>query len=91
MNYEYEAWHREDRDSFLEERNRYWSAVHAMRPEYTAEYKHLQDPTARPTLNYWAEEKYGFKMETDGTGNYTANYTVVDSKKFMLFQIKYWR
>ncbi len=75
----------------LIERNRYWGAIHAMRPEYMAEFKGVYDLTSRPTIHYWAEEKYGFKMETDGTGNYTAEYTVINPKKFMLFQIKYWK
>lgn len=78
------------REEFLSERNRYWGAIHAMRPEYIAEYKGDYGMT-RPSIHYWAEDKYGFRMETDGTGNYTANYTVTDPKKFMLFQIKYWK
>ena len=86
MKYEYQAWD----DEALDARNRYWRAIHAMRPEYNDQYKDDHSMT-RPTVNYWAEEKYGFKMETDGTGNYTANYTVTDPKKFMLFQIKYWK
>ncbi len=79
-----------DLDQFYKERNRYWGAIHAMRPEYMEEYKG-DFSMSRPSVHYWAEQKYGFRMETDGTGNYTANYTVVDPKKFMLFQIKYWR
>lgn len=73
-----------------QERNRYWSAIHAMRPEYLEENKG-DFSMSRPSIHYWAEQKYGFQMEADGEGNYTANYTVTDPKKFMLFQIKYWR
>jgi hypothetical protein len=76
---------------FREERDKYWSAIYAMRPEYMEEYKGVYDLTNRPTIHHWAEEKYGFRMETDGTGNYTAEYTVINSKKFMLFQLKYWK
>jgi hypothetical protein len=86
MQYEYQAWDNQDKA----ERNRYWQAIHDMRAEYLEENKGDYGMT-RPSVHYWAEEKYGFKMETDGTGNYTANYTVTDPKKFMLFQIKYWR
>lgn len=86
MQYEYEAWNNQDK----EERNRYWQAIYAMRPEYIEEFRGDYSMT-RPSIHYWAEQKYGFKMESDGTGNYTANYTVTDPKKFMLFQIKYWR
>jgi len=75
---------------FAEERNRYWHAIHAMRPEYMEEFKGDFSMT-RPSVHYWAEQKYGFRMETDPSGNYTANYAVVDPKKFMLFQIKYWQ
>lgn len=78
-------------DQFITERNRYWRAIHAMRPEYMDEFKGLYDLTTRPSIHYWAEEKYGFRMETDGTGNYTANYSVTNPKKFMLFQLKYWK
>ena len=80
----------DDREEFLQERNRYWHAIHAMRPEYIEQFKGDYSMT-RPAIHYWAEEKYGFRMETDGTGNYTAYYTVTDPKKFMLFQIKYWK
>ena len=68
----------------------YWNAIHSMRPEYIAEYAGDYS-MARPSVHYWAEQKYGFRMETDGQGNYTENYTVTDPKKFMLFQIKYWK
>lgn len=74
-----------------EKRNQYWGAVKEVRKEYLEENKGMYDLTVRPTMHYWAEEKYGFRMETDGTGNYTENFTVTDPKKFMLFQIKYWR
>ncbi len=74
-----------------QDRDRYWGAIHAMRPEYIEQYKGMYDLTNRPAIHHWAEQKYGFRMETDGTGNYTANYTVVEPKKFMLFQIKYWK
>ena len=73
-----------------EKRNQYWHAIHAMRQEYLEEYKGIYDLTVRPTIPYWAEQKYGFAMAMDGTGNYTADYTVTDPKKFMMFQIKYW-
>ena len=80
----------ESRKTYIEERNRYWHAIHAMRPEYMEEFKGDFSMT-RPSIHYWANEKYGFQMEADGEGNYTANYTVTDPKKFMLFQIKYWK
>jgi hypothetical protein len=72
------------------QRDRYWHSLYAMRQEYMEQYKDDYSMT-RSSLHYWAEEKYGFRMETDGEGNYTANYTVTDPKKFMLFQIKYWQ
>jgi hypothetical protein len=72
------------------ERNRYWASIHAMRQEYIEQYKGIYDLN-RPRIDYWANEKYGFQMEADGEGNYTANYVVTNPKKFMLFQIKYWK
>lgn len=73
------------------ERDAYWSAVTLMRKEYIEEHKGMFDLTARPTIHYWAEEKYGFAMALDGQGNYTQEFTITDPKKFMLFQIKYWQ
>ncbi len=87
MSYEYSAWDREDK----EERNRYWQAIREMRKEYGDDFKGVYDLSARPTIHFWAEHKYGFRMEVDGQGGYTANYTVTDPKKFMLFKIKYWK
>lgn len=69
----------------------YWNALRLMRQEYLTDHNGQYDLTVRPTLHYWAEEKYGFRMEFTGDGSYTENYTVTDPKKFMLFQIKYWR
>ena len=74
-----------------EKRNQYWHAIHAMRQEYLEDFKGVYDLTVRPRIDYWANEKYGFQMEADGNGDYTANYTVTNPKKFMLFQIKYWK
>ena len=74
-----------------ENRTQYWSAIKGVRKEYLEANTGNYDMTARPTMHHWTEEKYGFKMETDGTGNYTENYTVTNPKKFMLFQIKYWK
>jgi len=77
-----------------EERKRkrweYWAAVRNMRTEYMEEYKGDFSMT-RPSLHHWAEEKYGFKMESDGSGNYTETYTISNPNKFILFQLKYWQ
>lgn len=72
-------------------RTQYWNSLQAMRKEYLEENKGVYDLTSRPTMHYWAELKYGFKMGLDGQGNYTQEYEVTDSKKFMIFQIKYWK
>ena len=69
--------------------DQYWNALFLMRNDYLAENKGNYDLTARPTIHYYAELKYGIKMGLDGQGNYTKEYEVVDPKKFMLFQIKY--
>jgi hypothetical protein len=70
-------------------RDQYWHAVYAMRQDYLADNKGVYDLTARPTLHYYAQLKWGIKMGIDDSGNYTQDYDVVDPKKFMLFQIKY--
>lgn len=82
-----------DRDvlDWRKERDHYFSVLRAMRSEYMEEFKGIYDLTARPAIHYWAEEKYGFRMEVDGQGGYTSDYTVTDPKKFMLFKIKYWQ
>lgn len=74
-----------------EQRQRYWDSLYRMRQEYMADNKGNFDLTSRPTMHYWAELKYGFRMGLDGQGNYTQDYEVTDPKKFMLFQIKYWK
>jgi hypothetical protein len=74
-----------------ERRDKYFEIIRALRHEYMEVHKGILDITVRPRLDFWANEKYGFQMETDGQGNYTADYTVTDPKKFMLFQIKYWQ
>ena len=73
-----------------EKRNQYWLALHAVRNEY---YDEVGDniEMREPTMPHWIEQKYGLKMGLDGVGNWTAYYDVVDPKKFMLFQIKYFK
>jgi hypothetical protein len=73
-----------------EQRFDYWAAIRRMREEYMKENQGVYDLTARPTVHYWAEQKYGFKMGMDEQCDYTGEYTVVDPKKFMLFQLKFW-
>lgn len=74
-----------------QKRNEYWNALAAMRQEYLAENTGNYDLTARPRLDYWANEKYGFQIEFDPIdGGFTEHYTVTDPKKFMIFQLKYW-
>ena len=72
-------------------RNSYWMAIRAMRSEYYKDQEGKYTPSVRPPIHEWAEKKYGFKMEIGIDSGYTENYTVIDPKKFMLFQIKYWR
>jgi hypothetical protein len=84
---EFQKWDREQNDRRIQ----YWHAIYAMRADYIEENKGVYDLTTRPTLHYYAELKYGIRMGLDGQGNYTKDYTVVDPKKFMLFQIKYMR
>lgn len=83
----FRQWERE----FRQRQNEYWNALFLMRNEYMEENKGQLDPTVRPTMHYWAELKYGFKMGLDGQGNYTKDYEVVDPKKFMFFQLKFWK
>ena len=69
----------------------YWSALRRMRNEYLEEQEGHLDLTARPTRHYWAEQKYGLKMGLDGQGGYTEHYEVVDVRKFLIFQLKFWQ
>ena len=73
-----------------EHRVQYWGALHAVRAEYIEEHKGLYDLT-RPSMHFWVEQKYGLRMGLDETGNYTQAYEVVNPKKFMFFQIKYFK
>ena len=86
--------HKEDHQALEEsraKRRQYWGALKDARAEYLADNAGVLDLTARPTLHYWMEGKYGIKMGIDGQGNYTDSYSVVDPKKFMLFQIKHFK
>lgn len=83
----FRQWSNEDRAR----RNQYWQAIFHMRSEHTDTFKDSTDLTAVPTLHYWAEQQYGFTMGLDGQGHYTQDYTVVNPKKFMLFQLKFMR
>jgi hypothetical protein len=74
--------------SMNDKRNQYWGALISMRKEYENEVGNNTGMTG-PTMQYWAEGRYGFKIGTDGSGNYTQYYDIVDPKKFLLFQIKY--
>ena len=87
MEQQFQKWDRADRAR----RDQYWHALFDMRDDYMRENKGLIDPTAKPVLHYYAERKWGFKMGMDDQGNYTKDYKVVDPKKFMLFQIKYFK
>jgi len=73
-----------------EQRTQYWGALHAVREEYTLE---LGDNAGMvgPTFPFWMEQKYGIRMGLDGSGNYTQYYDVVDPKRFLLFQINYFK
>lgn len=73
-----------------EKRAQYWASLQRMRKEYLDDNRGVYDLTVRPTMHYWAEQKYGLKIGLDGEGNYTQYYEVTDAKKFMLFQLKFW-
>jgi hypothetical protein len=73
-----------------EQRIQYWGALHAVRAEYREAVGDNAEMTG-PTLPNWLEQKYGLRMGQDGSGNYTQYYDVVDPKRFMLFQIKYFK
>ena len=73
-----------------EQRRQYWGALHAVRSEYRSDVG-LNDGMTGPTMPHWVEQKYGLRMGLDGQGNYTQDYDVVDPKRFMLFQIKYFK
>jgi hypothetical protein len=77
-------------DEQQSKRWQYWTALHAVRSEYRLAVGDNINMTG-PTLPYWVEQKYGIKMGLDGQGNYTQDYDVVDPKRFMLFQIKYFK
>lgn len=71
-------------------RDLFYEIIRNMRQEYIEEHKGIYD-SSRPSVDQWANEKYGFQMVTDIQGNYIAEYTVTDPKKFMLFKIRYWK
>jgi hypothetical protein len=81
-----EAWNYETKSK----RWQYWNALHAVRSEYRLAVGNNINMVV-PTLPHWVEQKYGLRMGQDGSGNYTQDYEVVNPKRFMLFQIKYFK
>jgi hypothetical protein len=71
-------------------RKQYWGALHAVRKEYREAVGDNVGMTG-DTMPHWVEKKYGLRMGQDGQGNYTQHYDIVDPKRFMLFQIKYFK
>jgi hypothetical protein len=78
------SWERERKTH----RYKYWQALKTLRQEYYSDVGDNAGMT-RPSMHYWVEERYGFRMGLDGQGNYTDSYDVIDPKKYLLFQIKY--
>ena len=70
-------------------RQQYWLAVRRARQQYLTEFAGVYDLTVRPSLHHWMQEHYGISMGIDDQGNYTQEYTVVDPKRYMLFQLRY--
>jgi len=81
-----EAWNYETKSK----RWQYWNALHAVRSEYRLAVGNNINMVV-PTLPHWVEQKYGLRMGQDGSGNYTQDYEVVNPKRFILFQIKYFK
>ena len=81
-----ETWNYETKSK----RWQYWNALHAVRSEYRLAVGNNINMVV-PTLPHWVEQKYGLRMGQDGSGNYTQDYGVVNPKRFMLFQIKYFK
>jgi hypothetical protein len=81
---QFQEWNQ--RDKML--RSQYWAALRAARTDY------MQESGRVPADNgfyYHLQRKYGVKPDLDPQGNLTATYTVVDKKKFLLFQLEYFK
>jgi hypothetical protein len=78
------------KDEQKSKRWQYWNALHAVRSEYREAVGDNEGMTG-PTLPFWVEQKYGIKMGINGEGQYTQEYDIVNPKRFMLFQIKYFK
>lgn len=87
MEANYQIWN----DERKQKRWDYWKAVNEARQDYLEEFKGVYDLTVRPALHYWIEEHYGIRMGIDDQGNYTQDYQIVDPKRYMMFQLKYWK
>lgn len=71
-------------------RLQYWGALAAARQEYQKDVD-CDNSITRPSMHCWIERNYGIKIGMDSEGNYTHKYEVVEPKRFMLFQIKYFK
>jgi hypothetical protein len=84
------VYHKMESHMISEQRKQYWGALHAVRSEYRESVGDNAEMKG-PTMPHWVEQKYGLRMGQDGSGNYTQYYDVTDPKRFMLFQIKYFK
>jgi hypothetical protein len=67
-------------------RNQYWNALRAARTDYM-----LGNKNVDTGFYYHMQRKYGVKPDLDPQGNLMATYSVLDKKKFLLFQLEYFK
>jgi len=71
---------------YREKRNRYWEILRMARNNANKlSGRILNDKEFQKFLN----DTYGIQPEYDNNGNYTAEYTVIDEKKYLLLLLKY--
>ena len=64
-------------------RNNYWSVLMRL----SSLYKSAGSPG--DDFESWVRDQFGFEILRDGWDMYTAEYKVVDDRKFLLFRLKY--
>lgn len=80
----------ESDNSANQQRWEYWGTLFKLRKEFTSGLPQDTSLVEIPRLfeEYMLEE-HGIKVGKDEGGNYTADYTVVDEQKFLLYKLKY--
>lgn len=65
-----------------QDKYQYWNRL-------TQAHRDYDQVTTTMTFIEWTADTWGLQIQLDNENRYTAEYTVLDEEKFLLFQLKY--